>query len=73
MIRLAVHVVPNAKKEKAVEEGRGLKIHLRAPAVDGKANDALIKFLAEHYNTKKRHIKIVTGEKSRRKVVEIAV
>lgn len=72
-MRLDVHVIPNAKKEKLVEESGGLKIHLRAPAVDGKANEALIEFLAEHFNTKKRHIKIVSGEKSRRKVIEIAV
>ena len=71
MIRLAIHVIPNAKKENVVEEGDGLKVHLRAPAVDGKANEALIEFLAEHYNTKKRHIKIISGEKSRRKVVAI--
>ncbi len=70
-MRLTIHVIPNAKKEKLAEEGDGLKIHLRAPAVDGRANEALIEFLAERYKTKKRNIKILSGEKSRNKIVAI--
>ena len=48
-----------------------MKVYLTAPAVEGKANKALIEFLSEHFGVKKRDIKILLGEKSRNKVVEI--
>ncbi len=47
MATLRIHVVPNAKINKVVgEHGGAIKIKLRAPAVEGKANAALISFLA---------------------------
>jgi len=70
-MRIAIKVVPNAKQEKIVEEGGKFKVYLTAPAVEGKANKALIQFLAEHFKTKRNKISIIKGEKSREKVVEI--
>jgi len=71
-MRYSIKVIPRAKVNKIVEESKGsLKVHLTAPAVDGKANKALIVALAEHFKVKKRQIKIIRGEKSREKVVEI--
>jgi uncharacterized protein len=52
-----------------------LELHVQpgaARAVDGKANEALIAFLAEHYGVPKRCVRIVSGLKSRQKRVEIA-
>jgi len=66
-----VKVVPNAKRNKIIEENGKLKVYLNAPAVDGKANQALVEFLAEHYNVKRRQVTIIRGEKNREKVVEI--
>lgn len=71
MRRLNIKVVPNAKRNKLVEEPGRLKVYLTAPAVEGKANSALIEFLAEHFNTKKSKISIIRGLTSREKVVEI--
>lgn len=71
MSRYSVKVVPNAKKRKIVEEPGRLKVYLTAPAVDGKANEALIEFLAEHFGKKKRDITIIRGKISREKVVEV--
>ena len=68
---LNVKVIPNAKKNKAVEEAGRLKVYLTATPVEGKANRALIEFLSEHFKVKKKQIRIVRGEKSREKVVEI--
>jgi uncharacterized protein len=71
-MRLNIRVVPNAKKERMVEEEGRLKIYLCAPAVEGKANKALVNFLSEHYNVPRSRISVVKGEKSREKTVEIS-
>lgn len=66
-MKLEVKVVPNAKRN----EIKGEKIYLNAPAIEGKANEALVEFLAEHYGVKRRQVRIIKGLKSRSKVVEI--
>ncbi|KAF0133792.1 MAG: hypothetical protein FD145_1108 [Candidatus Saganbacteria bacterium] len=65
-----IRVVPNAKHNKVLEEKDRLKVYLTAPAVDGKANKALIEILAEHFNMRKSKIKIIKGEKNREKVIK---
>ena len=70
-MKLNIRVVPNAKADKLVQEPGRIKVYLRAPAVEGKANEALIEFLADHFNTKKKGIKIIAGAKSREKLVDI--
>jgi hypothetical protein len=70
-MRLNVRVQPNAKQNKAVQEPGRLKVYLTAPPVEGKANEALVEFLAEHFQVKRSGIKIVRGGKSRDKVVEL--
>ncbi|MFN3385202.1 MAG: DUF167 domain-containing protein [Candidatus Thermochlorobacter sp.] len=68
---LAVKVVPNAKKEGVIEENGRLKIYVHAPALDGKANKAVIEILSRHLGIKKSKVRIVRGETSREKVIEI--
>lgn len=69
---LELHVQPGASRtELAGMHGDRVKVRLAARAVDGKANEALIKFLAEYYNVSKRDVRITAGLKSRRKRVEI--
>lgn len=76
-LRLAVRVQPGAKandKVGWVSDSRGgevLKIRLRAPAVEGKANAALIAYLAEILDLHPRQITLERGAKSRDKVVQI--
>jgi uncharacterized protein len=60
-----------ARSEFAGKHGERLKVRLAARAVDGKANQALIDFLASHYGVPKRSVRIVSGFKSRQKRVEI--
>jgi uncharacterized protein (TIGR00251 family) len=55
-----------------VEEDR-LKVYLTAPAIEGRANEALIKILSAHFQVRKGDIRIVRGEKGRDKIVEIGV
>jgi len=72
MTTLHVHVVPNAKIDKVVgEHGCAINIKLRAPAVEGRANSALIRFLAEELNISRRAIVLERGQKSRHKLVRI--
>ena len=69
---LELHVQPGASRsEFAGEHGGRIKVRLAARAVDGKANEALIEFLAEHYNVPKRNVRIESGLKSRQKRVVI--
>lgn len=69
-MRVSVKVIPNAKRDEVVD-GDVLKVHVRAPAVDGKANKAVIKVLAEFFNVRKSCIRIVFGERSREKAVDV--
>ena len=72
MATLRVHLVPNANSEKVVgEHGSAIKIKLRAPAVEGKANAALIRFLAKQLELPRRAIVLERGEKSRDKVIRV--
>lgn len=72
-IRLTLHIQPGAKKtEIAGEHGDALKIRLAAPPVDGKANQALLSYLAERFDVPQRQVVLKQGETSRRKVVEIS-
>ncbi|OGX07259.1 MAG: hypothetical protein A2Z88_06200 [Omnitrophica WOR_2 bacterium GWA2_47_8] len=68
---ITVKVIPSAKKNSAVEEAGVLKVHLTAPPVDGKANKALIGFLAEYYNIRRSKIEIIKGLQSRIKTIRI--
>ena len=72
-VTLAVRAQPGAKKTAIVGVyGEGdsaqLKIAVQAPPIEGRANDALIAFLAEMFGLPKRSVELVSGELSRSKV-----
>lgn len=70
---LELYVQPGAKRsEFAGRHGERLKIRLAAPAVEGKANEALVEFLAHYYHVPRRSVRIASGLRSRRKRVVIA-
>ncbi len=69
---LAVRVQPRASKDEIAGEMDGaLKVRLRAPAVEDRANEALIDFLAEVLKTSRSAVSILSGERSRVKRIEI--
>ena len=69
---LDIRVRANAKQNKVGGEIAGrLIIFVQAPAVDGKANEAVLKVLAEHFEVRPRDIKIIRGETNRDKTIEI--
>jgi uncharacterized protein (TIGR00251 family) len=68
----AVRIQPRASKDEIIGEIAGaLKIRLQAPAVEGRANEALIEFLAQLLKTSKGAVRILSGERSRIKRLEI--
>ena len=72
MAILQVHVIPNARSDVVVgKHGGALKIKLRAPAIEGKANAALLRFLAEQLKLPRKAIVLKSGEKSRDKTIQI--
>jgi uncharacterized protein len=71
-ILLSLHVQPNARRnEIAGLHGDALKVKVAAPAVDNRANAALIEFLSETLGVPKSAIAIRRGSRGRRKLVEI--
>lgn len=72
MGRIALRIVPNAKRDEVVGEyGEAAKIKVAAPAVEGKANEALLDFVAKKLGVHRREVVLIAGEKSRDKVVEV--
>jgi len=71
-MRIQVKVTPRAKQPGVTPAADGtLAVKVRAPATDGRANDAVIEALAEHFGVPRRAVTIVHGHTSRRKLVEI--
>jgi hypothetical protein len=68
----AVRVAPRASRDAIEGEYQGaLKVHLTAPPVDDRANDALRRLLAKRLNVPVPAVRIVAGEKSRTKRISI--
>jgi len=69
---LQVKVITKASENKVIGfEGNILKIKCTAVPEKGKANEAVVSLLAEHYNVSKRNIKILKGHKSSKKTIQI--
>ena len=70
--QIAVHAQPGAKRSAVVGlHGERLKVRIAAPPIDGRANDALVAFLAEALGVPRSRIRVVKGESSREKRVAI--
>ena len=69
---LSCRVQPNSSKQGIGEiKNDALIIRLNAPAVEGKANDALIRFLSKRLGIAKSRISIIQGERNRNKIVSL--
>jgi hypothetical protein len=69
---LELKTIPNAPRDElAGWLGGALKVKVHAPALDGRANDALLAFLAEKLGLPRRAVTLVRGDKSRHKVVRL--
>ena len=70
---LSVKVHPRAKKNAVTGEvGDAFKLALTAPPVEGAANDACVRFLAELLDVPRSSVTIAAGESSRQKLIRVA-
>jgi uncharacterized protein (TIGR00251 family) len=71
-IRLTVQIMPNAKKSEVIGLlDDTLKIRLQAQPIEGKANEALIRFIADTLNLPRNNVCITHGLTNKRKMLEI--
>ncbi len=71
-VKLKLKVIPNAPRDEVVGwRGEALTIKLSAPAVEGKANHGLVKFLAKVMGVSPRDVEILKGDTSRHKAVSV--
>ena len=69
---ISIHAQPGAKRtEVAGLHGDALKVRVAAPALEDRANEALIAFIAEKLGVAKRNVALVSGARSREKRFEI--
>lgn len=72
MTKLRIHLIPNAKQTEIVGFRDGAwAIRLAAPPIEGKANKALIEFLAEKLDLAPSQIDIVKGFSSKTKILDV--
>ena len=71
-MRVVVRVKPGSSKGPLVEsDDEGFVIYVREKAIDGGANEAVIKLMAEHFGVAKSHVRVVRGHTARIKQIEI--
>ncbi len=72
MTTLELKIIPNAPRNEVVGWlGSALKVKIHAHAIEGRANDELLGFLAEKLGVPRRAVTLLCGDKSRQKVVQI--
>ena len=72
VVTLTLHIQAGAKRtEVAGLHGDALKIRLAAPPIEGRANEALLRFVAESFAVPLRLVELRQGGQSRHKVVAV--
>ena len=71
-MRVVVRVKPGSSKGPLVEsDEEGLVVFVREKAIDGAANDGVIKILADHFGVPKSRVRVMRGHTARIKQIEI--
>lgn len=71
-MKIEVHVKPNSRKEGVEKTAAGIyKVAVNAPPQDGRANEAVVELLAEHFDVPKSSITILRGHSGRKKLVSL--
>lgn len=69
---IAIKAIPNAPRSEVIGWlGEALKVKVHAPAVEGRANEALCEFLADSLELPRRAVTVLRGDTSRQKVIRV--
>jgi uncharacterized protein len=71
-MKISVRVKTNARAEEVTLDSGVYLVKTKAPPHEGKANEAVIRLLADYFKKPKSSVRIVTGASSKNKIVEIA-
>jgi uncharacterized protein (TIGR00251 family) len=71
-MKIRVKVKPNSRTEEVSQESDSFMVKVKEPPKEGKANEAVIRLLAEHFGVPQSQVRILSGFKSKNKVVEVA-
>ena len=71
-MRVSIKVHARSKRESVTKLPDGTyKVEVKAPPVDGAANEAICELMAEHFGVHKREVSVIAGATSNKKVIEI--
>jgi len=70
-MKIQVKVKPNSRTEELSREGDSFIAKVKEPPREGKANQAVIRLLAEHFGVPQSQVRILSGFRSRNKVIEV--
>lgn len=72
-MRVTVIIKPNSKhrEEVVIGDDGSLTVFTKAPAIEGRANEAAVRLLAKHYGVNRSQVSLVRGHTSKQKVFEI--
>ena len=71
-MKIRVKVKPNSRIEELSQEGDNFIVKVKEPPREGKANQSVIKLLAEHFGVPQSQVRILSGFRSRNKIIEVA-
>lgn len=71
-MKISIRVKPNSKKEFVKKELDEYIVAVKDPAQEGKANEAVVKKIAEYFGVPKSRVKIISGHAFHKKVIEIS-
>ena len=69
-MKIQIKVKPNSKTEEVSQEGDNFIVKVKEPPREGRANQAVIKLLAKHFGVSQGRVRILSGFKSKNKVIE---
>lgn len=73
-MKISVQVKAGAKENKVEDMGGGhYRVRVKAPPIEGKANEALVAVLAEYFDVPKRNVRLCSGRTSKQKMFEIGL
>ena len=70
-MKIQVKVKPNSKTEEVSQENDNFIVKIKEPPKEGRANRAVIKLLAAHFGVSQSQVKILSGFRSKNKIIEV--